>query len=173
MKKSIIIISVVVAILLIALIVFLIIKNNSTVVDTGTRPLDSREVLVSGETKDGTTQNNPNGYTELDKGNITGTDDIVVESVAYNYDSGEGVTHVNVHIQNKGAEPLNHDSVVVVELYDSNNEFLYRFGGVIESDNDIPVGERSVIKTQFIDKPGDIASAKVSLDRTNEATISE
>lgn len=162
---------VIIGIICVVLIWFLIILV--LIGRSGKQLVGSGDVHVINKWDDEYVPEIPENYIEIDKNNITNETGVVAESVAYDYDETTNTTHVNVYLQNRGDMPLNHNDVCVIELYDKDDNFLYRFGGVIESNVDINPGERTVIKTQFLDKPKDIAYAKINFETSKEVNTEQ
>ena len=164
MKSKIIIIVLIVIIIAILLVALLMNRNKTT------QPQGNGNVITNnGKSSwdDGYVPSIPENYTQVSKDNISSETDVVPEAIAYRYDSEEDITYVNVYLQNRGEKALDKDSVCVIELYDENGQ-LYRFGGVLENATDIASSERTVVRTQFIEKTAPIVSAKISFEVPEE-----
>ena len=156
MKSKLVIIVLVVIIIIVIATVVLLNRNNST------RNQGSYETGNTGYYgNDGYVPVIPENYIQIAPEMVTSETDEVAEAVAYYYDGNE--TKVNVYLQNRGTEPISKSAVCQIELYDVDNR-LYRFGGVFENGVDIKPGDRSVIRTQFVEKTKDIVSAVIRLE---------
>ena len=156
MKSKLVIIVLVVIIIIVIATVVLLNRNNST------RNQGSYEPGYTGNYgSDGYVPAIPENYIQIAPEMVTSETDAIAEAVAYYYDGNE--TKVNVYLQNRGTEPISKSAVCQIELYDVDNR-LYRFGGVFENGVDIQPGDRSVIRTQFVEKTKDIVSAVIRLE---------
>ena len=162
MNSKRIIIILVVVILVIVLVALLMNRKGSTpVVDNPNNP----DIVEKKDwDADDYVPEIPENFTKVNQDLVVSETDAYAEAVAYYYDSGEKVTKVNVYLQNRGTEPISKDAVCIITLKEEGNDFEYIFGGVIENDTDIEVGGRSVIRTQFVDKTGEIVYAKIGLE---------
>ena len=109
----------------------------------------------------------PEGYQTITEKNIQSNTAMYAKAIAYKYNEESKTTYLNVYLQNRGEVAFNHDSVCVVTLYDADNNLINTVGGVIEEDTDIIVGDRIVVKTQFLAKPGDPYKAEVDFENNS------
>ncbi len=174
MNKKTIAIIVIVLIVVLLLVFFLIRANNkgtSIVLPGGTNNV--------GETA---TQNSkfedfnisiPDGYTVINEDQITSTHSMYVKAVAYKYDEEGKRTNVNVYLQNRGEKEFSKDAVCLISFYDSLDLLILRTSGVIEEGVNIPVGGTTVVKTQFYDKPGNVAKIGIDFENVDGSTTQE
>lgn len=107
----------------------------------------------------------PENYTLIDESMVESKTDMYAKSVAYYYDEENNNTLVNVYLQNESESSFYKDAVCVITFFDKEGNLLERFGGVIEEDVNIPSKGTTIVKTNFLQAPGDVA--KVSVDFEN------
>ncbi|MBR6252485.1 MAG: hypothetical protein IKR04_01390 [Clostridia bacterium] len=173
MKSKIGIIIFVVIIVLIIIIALLMKNNGSTPINSGEyQPISEETKNIPINWDDGYTPEIPDGYAKMKEDSIENESELVAESIAYYYNSGDDITYVKIYVQNRGEKAINKDSVCNIELADEDGR-IYTIGGVFEDSDDLEVGERTVISTQFIEKISELITAKVSINIPEEDTYFE
>lgn len=167
MKSKVVIVVVVLLIIIFACILILNKNNTKTIINS------SGEIQIDNELKqkmlDKMDEDVKNGYTLIEKNNVTSSSDISIDTIAYKDVSDESgdKTLVNVYITNVGNEPIYNNEVLTISLFNKNGDMLYCFGAIIESNKDIEKGESVVLKTQYLGKANDIVKAEVSFDHAD------
>ena len=171
--KSKVVIAVVVSLIIVLILVLVLNKNNTKVIED-----------ISGDITQTITNSNDKylerinidveeGYTLIDKQNITSSSKLSVEAIAYKeVKEDTGIkTLVNVYLKNSDTEPINKNEPITIELFDKNYDLTHRFGGIIEAGSDITSGNMTIVKTQFLSSAGDNTYAVVSLKSDNKSKL--
>ena len=169
--KSKVVIAIVVLLIIVLVFVLLLGKNKTKVIDN-----TSGETVVTVDPNEKYLERIDidvgEGYTLIEKKNITSSDRLSVEAIAYKEVSDDtGVkTLVNVYVKNNGTEAIGKNESIEISLFDKDHNLTHRFGGIIEADADITTGNMTIVKTQFLSIAGDNVFAKVAFESEKEET---
>ena len=166
-KKTIGIILIILLIIITIVIIINVNKGRNVEVTESGNIIDS-EKLIEFEDFD---IDVPEDYKIISGDSVQSYSQMYAKAIAFKYDEEKGMTYMNVYLQNRGDVPFYKDAVCTIKLFDANENNYLRTGGVIEEDENIPVGGTTIVKTQFYDEPG--SYAYVVVDFENNITIEE
>ncbi len=167
------IIAIVIIIVLVAVLLFVLNRKK-----TGDIQIDYSNPDDVGQTQTQTDElatklGIPSDYTRINSDAVVSTTAMKAQAVAYTFNEEEGLTYVNVYLENTDEKPFYKDAVCVISLNDANGNMLERFGGVIEEEEDIAKGGTTVIKTQYYGNPTGVAGATIDFENTENVAPTE
>lgn len=104
-------------------------------------------------------------YTRLNEKNITSITPLRAKKVEYYYDDINDTTYVRVNVENTSGKTASNSAICLISFYDKNDKLLEKFGGIIESNNDIENGRTITINTQFKKEPGKVEKATIDFEK--------